>query len=121
MPTRAYLTAALATILVPSLLIAKDKSKLDSPEAEGTFELDKDQMTLTFSKGEMCPADQKGTYKVVISRVGIRFTKVEDDCANTCKKVTVTTQGGGGRAECTYQISKNNGVWHLNGACAPAY
>lgn len=62
------------------IAVAKDKSKLDAPEAEGTFELDKDQMTLTFEKGELCTADQKGVYKVVISRVGLRFTKVEDDC-----------------------------------------
>jgi hypothetical protein len=67
------------------IAVAKDKSKLDSPEAEGTFEIEKDQMTVTFDKGEMCPADQKGVYKVVISKLGIRFTKVEDDCATRAR------------------------------------
>jgi hypothetical protein len=63
------------------IAVGKDKTKLDAPEAEGTFEIEKDQMTVTFEKGEMCPADQKGVYKVVISKLGIRFTKVEDECA----------------------------------------
>jgi hypothetical protein len=68
------------------IAVAKDKSKLDAPDvAEGTFEIDKDQMTLTFEKGDMCTADQKGVYKVVISRIGLRFTKVEDDCAARSK------------------------------------
>ena len=62
------------------IAVGKDKTKLDTPEAEGTFEIEKDQMTVTFDKGDMCPAEQKGVYKVVISKLGIRFTKVEDDC-----------------------------------------
>ncbi len=62
------------------IAVGKDKTKLDTPEAEGTFEIEKDQMTISFDKGELCPADQKGVYKVVISKLGIRFTKVDDDC-----------------------------------------
>ena len=69
------------------VVVAKDKSKLDqSPlEAEGTFALEKDQLTLTFEKGDMCTPDQKGVYKVVLSKLGIRFTKVEDDCERRAK------------------------------------
>lgn len=62
------------------IAVGKDKSKLDQPMAEGSFEIEKDQMTITFDKGDMCTAEQKGVYKVVISKLGIRFTKVEDDC-----------------------------------------
>ena len=35
--------------------------------------------------GTMCPAGSTGTYKVVISKVGIHFTKVNDDCADRSK------------------------------------
>ena len=30
--------------------------------------------------GEMCEPGVSGTYKVVISKIGIRFTKVDDAC-----------------------------------------
>ena len=62
------------------IAVGKDKTKLDAPEASGAFEIEKDQMTITFDKGELCTPEQKGVYKVVISKIGLRFTKVEDDC-----------------------------------------
>jgi hypothetical protein len=63
-----------------SVVIAHDRDKLDGPTiAEGHWELDKDQLTLTYDKGA-CAKQGTGTYKVVISKVGIRFTKVEDSC-----------------------------------------
>ncbi len=69
------------------VVIAKEKGKLDaSPfEAEGTYALEKDQLTLTFTGGEMCEAGVAGVYKVVVSKLGIRFTKVEDDCERRAK------------------------------------
>ena len=33
----------------------------------------------------MCPAGVEGTYKVVISKIGIRFTKVDDACERRAK------------------------------------
>ena len=69
-----------------SVTIAHDKSQLDTkPLAVGTFQLDKDQLTLTYNSGNMCPAGSTGVYKVVISKVGIHFTKVNDDCADRAK------------------------------------
>ena len=69
-----------------SVTIAHDKSQLDTkPLAGGSFQLDKDQLTLTYNTGNMCPAGSTGVYKVVISKVGIHFTKVNDDCADRAK------------------------------------
>jgi hypothetical protein len=69
------------------LVVAATKDKLDaSPtEADGTYALDKDQLTLTFTGGEMCEVNQPGVYKVVVSKLGIRFTKIEDDCERRAK------------------------------------
>lgn len=60
--------------------VGKDKAGLEKPLATGKYELEKDQMTLTFESGELCTPEQKGVYKVVLSKLGIRFTKVEDEC-----------------------------------------
>jgi hypothetical protein len=69
-----------------SITIAHDRQELDSkPLAAGTWKLDKDELTLSYAKGEMCPPGQPGTYKVVISRIGIRFTKVDDACERRAK------------------------------------
>jgi len=69
-----------------SVTIAHEASELDSkPLASGTFKLDGDQLTLTYSKGEMCRPGEAGVYSVVISKVGIRFTKVEDSCERRAK------------------------------------
>jgi hypothetical protein len=64
-----------------SVVIAHDRDKLDGPTlAEGHWELDKDQLTLSYDKGA-CAQQGAGVYKVVLSKVGVRFTKVEDSCA----------------------------------------
>ena len=69
-----------------SVTIAHNKNELDTkPLASGTFQLEKDQLTLTYNTGSMCPSGQSGTYKVVLSRIGIRFTKVDDSCADRAK------------------------------------
>jgi hypothetical protein len=69
-----------------SITIAHDRASLDSKNlAEGTFALDKDQLTLTYSKGDMCKPGVAGVYKVVISKVGIHFTKVQDACDDRAK------------------------------------
>ncbi len=69
-----------------SVVVAHTKNELDSkPLATGTFQLDKDQLTLTYTGGEMCKGNGPGTYKVVLSKVGIRFTKVSDDCDQRSK------------------------------------
>jgi hypothetical protein len=69
-----------------SVVLASKQAELDSkPIASGTFKLDGDQLTLTYASGEMCKAGQSGTYSVVISKIGIRFTKVEDPCERRAK------------------------------------
>ncbi|HEY1554100.1 MAG TPA: hypothetical protein VGF94_04660 [Kofleriaceae bacterium] len=66
-----------------SVVIAHDRASLDSkPLATGTFQLAGDQLTLTYQTGTMCPAGSSGTYKVVLSKVGIHFVKVQDACAD---------------------------------------
>ncbi|HEV7558005.1 MAG TPA: hypothetical protein VGO00_21205 [Kofleriaceae bacterium] len=62
--------------------VAKDRSKLDSEptEASGAWTIDNDQLTLTYLKGMCSEGPKVGVYKVVISSVGIRFTKVSDSC-----------------------------------------
>lgn len=61
--------------------VAHDKGKLDGSEpiALGTYKLDGDQLTLTYTEGA-CKDDGPGIYKVVISKLGIRFSKVDDSC-----------------------------------------
>jgi hypothetical protein len=69
-----------------SVTVAHDASELDSkPLAVGTWKLDGDQLTLVYQKGEMCPAGVPGTYAVVISKIGIRFTKIDDPCERRAK------------------------------------
>lgn len=69
-----------------SVTIAHEAKELDSkPLAAGTFKLDGDKLTLTYASGEMCQAGVEGTYTVVISKVGIRFTKVDDPCDRRAK------------------------------------
>jgi hypothetical protein len=69
-----------------SITVAHDRNSLDTkPLATGRFELQGDQLTLTYQTGEMCPAGSTGAYKVVVSKVGIHFTKVADDCAGRAK------------------------------------
>ena len=67
-----------------SVTVAHDKSKLDGDTlATGTFDLDKDHLTLAYTRG-MC-AGTKGTYQVVISKVGIHFKKLDDGCDQRAK------------------------------------
>ena len=68
-----------------SVTIGADKTKLDSGTmAAGSWKLDGDQLTLSYASG-ICAGEGDGVYKVVISRVGIRFTKVDDSCAQRAK------------------------------------
>ena len=69
-----------------TVTVAHDDASLDRKNlAVGTWKLDGDQLTLSYASGEMCKPDETGTYKVVISKVGIRFTKVDDPCADRAK------------------------------------
>jgi uncharacterized protein (TIGR03066 family) len=68
------------------VMVASKADELDSKAiASGTYKLDGDQLTLTYDKGEICDAGVSGVYKVVISKIGIRFTKVEDPCERRAK------------------------------------
>jgi hypothetical protein len=67
-----------------SVRLAKTRALLDTepPLATGTWKLDASRLTVTYDKG-ICTeqaGDQAGVYTVVISKVGIHFTKVEDRC-----------------------------------------
>jgi hypothetical protein len=64
--------------------IAKAKGDLDAepPLAKGTWQLDKDQLTLTATAGQCAdkPALKTGVYQVVISKIGIHWKKIDDAC-----------------------------------------
>jgi hypothetical protein len=67
-----------------SVRLAKTRALLatEPPLATGTWKLDASRLTVTYDKG-MCTeraGDQAGVYTVVISKVGIHFTKVDDRC-----------------------------------------
>jgi hypothetical protein len=67
-----------------SVRLAKSRALLDSepPLATGAWKLDGPRLTLTYDKG-LCndrPGDRTGVYTVVVSRIGIHFTKAEDSC-----------------------------------------
>lgn len=67
-----------------SVRLARTRALLDTdpPLAAGTWKLDGARLTLTYDSG-LCndaPSEKSGVYTVVISRIGIRFTKVEDGC-----------------------------------------
>lgn len=69
--------------------LAKTRLQFDVEPAvgTGTFTIDKDTLTLEASSG-MCAesaATRTGTYKVVISKIGIRFSKVSDRCERRSK------------------------------------
>ena len=67
------------------IIASKADELATKPIAEGTYKLDGDKLTLVYTKGELCPAGVEGTYTVVISKIGIRFTKVEDACERRAK------------------------------------
>jgi len=70
-----------------SITVAHDKDSLDRKNlATGTYQLEGDQLTLSYTGGEMCGGGGgPGVYKVVISKVGIHFTKVSDSCDRRAK------------------------------------
>jgi len=69
-----------------SIVVAHERSELDrKPLAQGTYKLEGDKLTVSYSSGEMCEAGVEGTYSVVLSRVGIRFKKLDDACERRAK------------------------------------
>jgi hypothetical protein len=64
--------------------IAKTRMQFDvePPIGTGTYKLDGDALTLTADKGQCAEAagTLQGTYKIVLSKIGVRFTKVTDAC-----------------------------------------
>ena len=67
-----------------SVRLAKSRRELDTdpPLALGTWKLDGGKLTLSYDRGQCTerPGDRTGVYTVVVSKIGIRFTKVEDSC-----------------------------------------
>jgi hypothetical protein len=67
-----------------SFVMAKNRSELDRPQpiATGDYKLAGDQLTFQNRRGACTESagDKDGTYKVVISKIGIRFAKVTDRC-----------------------------------------
>lgn len=69
-----------------SVVIAHEAKELDSkPLAKGSWKLEGDKLTLSYSSGEMCDPGVEGTYTVVLSKVGIHFAKVDDACERRAK------------------------------------
>jgi hypothetical protein len=69
-----------------TLELAHDRASLGSKDlATGTFDLQGDALTLTYTGGDMCKGGAPGHYKVVISKVGMRFTMVDDSCDQRSK------------------------------------
>jgi hypothetical protein len=67
-----------------SVRLAKARAQLDAEPAlaTGSWKIDGPKLTLTYDQG-MCAersGDRTGVYTVVISKIGIHFTKVEDSC-----------------------------------------
>jgi hypothetical protein len=67
-----------------SYRIAKNRMQFDvePPVGTGTYKLDGDQLTLIAAKGQCAESagTKEGVYKIVLSKIGIRFTKVKDTC-----------------------------------------
>jgi hypothetical protein len=78
-------TTAIRFVRDGSVRLAHENSELDGKTlATGSWKLDGDQLSLSYING-MCSDGGTGVYKVVISRIGIRFTKVEDGCEQRAK------------------------------------
>ncbi len=64
--------------------IAKNRMQFDvePPVGTGTYKVDGDQLTLTADKGQCAETGgtKNGAYKIVLSKIGVRFTKVTDAC-----------------------------------------
>lgn len=67
-----------------SVRLAKTRALLDTapPLATGTWKVDGARLTVTYETGTCSDtaASKTGVYTVVISKIGIHFTKVEDSC-----------------------------------------
>ena len=67
-----------------SVRLAKNRAQLDAepPLATGSWKLDGARLTLSYDRGVCAerPGDHTGVYTVVISKIGIHFTRVEDSC-----------------------------------------
>jgi hypothetical protein len=70
-----------------TFFFAKTKNELDKPPhlADGTYKVEADQLTFTADKGMCADSAKSGSYKVVISKIGIRFTKVDDGCEDRAR------------------------------------
>ena len=70
-----------------SYFFTKSKAELDKPPhlSDGTFKVEGDTLTFTADKGMCADSSKSGSYKVVISKIGIRFTKVDDDCSDRAR------------------------------------
>jgi len=69
--------------------IAKSRAQFDVEPAigTGTYTIEKDTLTIEASKG-MCAESagtKTGTYRIVLSKIGIRFTKISDSCERRSK------------------------------------
>ena len=72
-----------------SYRLAKSKDELDrTPRlGDGKYKLEGDMLTLTAESGQ-CADDElkkEGTYKIVLSKVGIRFEKDNDVCEDRAR------------------------------------
>jgi hypothetical protein len=87
-------TTAMRFMSDGTFVLAKDKSQLDAKPAAatGTYKLDGDTLTFTNEQGTCADAENTkvGTYKVVISKIGIHFTKVGDDLCE--RRATIDNQ-----------------------------
>jgi hypothetical protein len=70
-----------------SYRLVKDKDSFDQapPLGDGTWKIAEDQLTLSAQHGQCTEGsgvgdEREATYKVVVSKVGVRFEKVNDSC-----------------------------------------
>jgi hypothetical protein len=69
-----------------TLVVAASRDKLDDdpPVAAGQWTLAENTLSLDYSSGD-CADAGPGRYTVVISKIGIRFTKLDDKCESRAK------------------------------------
>lgn len=67
-----------------SYRVAKNRMQFDvePPVGTGTYNVEGDQLTLIADRGQCAESSgtKEGVYKIVLSKIGIRFTKVTDSC-----------------------------------------
>jgi hypothetical protein len=68
-------------------VFAKSKGELEKSGhlADGSYNVEGDQLTFVADKGMCADSVKVGTYKVVISKIGIRLTKVDDGCTERAR------------------------------------